>query len=188
MKKALSLLLALLLCAVCVAPAAAASAPLTYKVTEFGFAMVADCDDNANGTVKIPATVKIDGKTYDVKFIGDKAFADCKYIEEIKIPEGVTQIGSKAFENCTSLRTVDIPKSLNSCEYDAFQGCENVTVNCYSSNYQFFAVYGLSSNIRINVQDKYQTEEQATKMNSLGDLIKRLIALILSWFGIKQAA
>lgn len=182
MKKALSLLLALLLCAVCVAPAAAASAPLTYKVTEFGFAMVADCDDNANGTVKIPATVKIDGKTYDVKFIGDKAFADCKYIEEIKIPEGVTQIGSKAFENCTSLRTVDIPKSLNSCEYDAFQGCENVTVNCYSSNYQFFSVYGLSKNIQVRVLDKHTDEQDTKNMNALGDFIKRIIDIIASWF------
>ena len=66
MKKALSLLLALLLCTVCAAPAAAASAPLTYKVTEFGFAMVADCDDNANGTVKIKRMADGEEKTVPV--------------------------------------------------------------------------------------------------------------------------
>ena len=186
MKKICCVLLALLLCTLLAVPAFAASSPLTYMVTEYGFAMVTGCDKNANGTVKVPATAKIDGKSYDVKIIGEKAFADCRYVEEIKIAEGVTQIGSRAFENCTALRTVDIPKSLMSCEYDAFQGCEEVTVNCYSSNYQFFAVYGLSQNIKVNVQDKYKSEEDAKQMNSIGDLIKRLIALILSWFGIKS--
>ena len=178
-----ALLTLALLCAVCCLPVAAAS-PLTFAATEFGFAMVTDCDENASGVIKIPATVSIDGKTRDVKFIGEKAFANCSAITEIQIPEGVTQIGSKAFKNCESLRTVDIPKSLNSCEYDAFEGCEDVTVNCYSSNYQFFAVYGLSQNIHVNILDKHKTEEQSKNMNSLGDLIKRLIQIILSWFGI----
>ena len=182
----LSVLLCLLLvCAMCSVCAAAAGSPLSYTVTEYGYAMVTACDTSASGVVSIPATVTIDGKKYDVKFIGDKAFANCIYITEIKIPEGVTQIGSKAFKNCESLRTVDIPKTLTSCDYDAFEGCEDVTVNCYSSNYQFFSVYGLSQNIHINVVDKYKTEETAKNMNSLGDMIKRFLQLIFSWLGIK---
>ncbi|MBQ4207570.1 MAG: leucine-rich repeat domain-containing protein [Clostridia bacterium] len=182
LQSALCALLALvLLASVCCVPALAAS-DLSYKVTEYGYAMVTRCSESATGTVKVPATVKLDGKTYDVKFIGEKAFENCKYVEEITIAEGVTQIGSKAFKNCESLRTVSIPRTLTSCEYDAFEGCENVTVNCYSSNYQFFSVYGLSKNIQVRVLDKHTDEQDTKNMNALGDFIKRIIDIIASWF------
>ena len=182
-KAALCALLAVVLLGLsCVGPALAASSDLTFKVTEFGYAMLTRCSESATGTVQVPASAKIDGKTYEVKIIGEKAFADCKGVERITIPEGVTQIGSKAFKNCESLKTVDFPKSLTSCEYDAFEGCEQVTVNCYSSTYQFFSVYGLSKNIQICVIDKQKTPEETRKANALGDFIKRLIEIFLSWF------
>ena len=181
-KAAICALLALVLLASGCCVFAFAASDLTYSVNEFGFATVTHCNENATGTVKVPATVKIDGKSYEVKFIGERAFENCRYVEEIQIAEGVTQIGSKAFKNCESLKTVSIPKTLNSCEYDAFEGCEQVTVNCYSSNYQFFSVYGLSKNIQIRVLDKHTDEQDTKNMNTLGDFIKRIIAIILSWF------
>ena len=181
-KAAVCTLLALVLLASACCVFAFAASDLTYSVNEFGYATVTHCNENATGTVKIPATVKIDGKTYEVKFIGDNAFENCKYVEAISIPEGVTQIGSKAFKNCESLRTVDIPSTLNTCQYDAFEGCENVMVNCYSSNYQFLSVYGLSKNIQVRVLDKHTDEQDTKNMNALGDFIKRIIAIILSWF------
>lgn len=182
-KAALCALLAVvLLCPACVGAAFAASSDLTCTVTEYGYALVTRCSESAAGTVTIPASVRIDGKTYEVKIIGEEAFADCKGVERITIAEGVTQIGSKAFKNCEALKTVDIPKTLTSCEYDAFEGCERVTVNCYSSNYQFFSVYGLSKNIQICVLDKHNTPEETKKVNALGDFIKRIIDIILSWF------
>ena len=78
-----------------------------------------------------------------------------------------------------------MPKSLNNCQYDAFLGCENVMVNCYSSNYQFFAVYGLSQNIQVNVLDKQRTPEETKNINAFGDFIKRILQIIFSWFGIE---
>ncbi len=182
-KTALCALLAIVLLGLsCVCPAFAASSDLTFSLTEYGYAMVTRCSEDATGTVKIPATARIDGNEYPVKFIGEKAFADCKYVEKIVIPEGVTQIGSKAFKNCESLRTVDFPKSLNSCEYDAFDGCEDVTVNCYSTSYQFYSVYGLSKCIHVHTIDKDKSEQETTNKNALGDFIKRIIALLVSWF------
>jgi len=176
-----ALLSLVLLGAVCCVPAFAAS-DLTFAITEYGYAMVTRCSESASGTVKVPATVKIDDKTYEVKIIGEKAFADCKHVEAISIAEGVTHIDSKAFKNCEALRTVDIPRSLKSCEYDAFDGCEQVMVNCYSSNYQFFSVYGLSKNIQVRVLDKHTDEQDTKNMNALGDFIKRIIDIIFSWF------
>ncbi len=182
LKAALCALLALLLLGgVCCVPALAAS-ELSFQVTEYGYAMVTRCSESASGTVKVPATVRLDDKTYDVKFIGEKAFENCRLVERITIAEGVTQIGSKAFKNCESLKTVDIPRTLNSCEYDAFEGCEQVTVNCYSTNYQFFSVYGLSKNIQVRVLDKHADEQETRNMNALGDFIKRIIEILVSWF------
>ncbi len=182
LKTALCALLALMLLgSACCVPAFAAS-ELSYQITEYGYAMVTHCSEDASGTVTVPATVRLDGKTYEVKFIGEKAFANCRQVQEITISEGVTQIGSKAFKNCESLRTVSIPRTLNSCEYDAFEGCEQVIVNCYSSNYQFFSVYGLSKNIQVRVLDKHTDEQDTKNMNALGDFIKRIIEIIVSWF------
>jgi len=182
-KKCLSVLLCVLLVGgvLSIFPASAASSPLTFALSTFvndDYAILESCDPAASGKIVVPDTAKIDGKTYSVKFIGKKAFSGCDKITEITIPEGVTQIENKAFENCTSLKTVNVPSTLMSCQYDAFTGCENVTVNCHESNYQFFAVYGFSDNIHVNVVDSEMTPEQTHKMNTLVDFIKQLF----NWF------
>lgn len=144
--------------------ASAAEAKLVYSYKD-GVATVKDCNTDASGTVTIPKTVKYKSKTYNVKFIGPKAFYSCKKIKKIVIPSGVTAIKSEAFKNCTSLRTVDVPKTVVSCAYDAFDGCKNVTVNCYKTNYQFFRVEGLSTNIKVNVVDAKKEENKDTATN-----------------------
>ena len=184
------LLCVLLLCGLLsIFPASAASSPLTFEKSTFvedDFAILKACDTSASGKITVPSTVKIDGKTCNVKFIGKKAFSGCDKITEITIPEGVTQIESKAFENCTSLKTVNLPATLMSCEYDAFTGCEDVTVNCHESNYQFFAVYGFSDNIYVNVVDSDMTPEQTHKMNTLVDFIKQFFNWLVNLFKGKK--
>lgn len=145
--------------------ASAAEAKLVYSYSG-KYATVTDCNTSASGTVIIPKTVKYKSKTYNVKFIGPKAFYSCKKIKKIVIPSGVTAIKSEAFKNCTSLRTVDVPKTVVSCAYDAFDGCNNVTVNCYKTNYQFFRVEGLSNNIKVNVLDATKPEEDKNTTNT----------------------
>ena len=115
-----ALLTLALLCALCVLPASAAGSPLQYKVTEYGYAMVTGCDPSASGTVKIPAKVTMDGKSCDVKFVGEKAFANCTGISEIVIPEGVTAIGEHTFLRCGSLSAVTLPDTLTSIGEGAF--------------------------------------------------------------------
>ena len=50
------------------------------------------------------------GETYAIRRL---AFAICREIESVRIPEGVTEIGASAFVPCNSLKTVYIPKSVN---------------------------------------------------------------------------
>ncbi len=91
-------------------------------------------------SIELPESVKI----------GNRAFADCKYLESITIPDGVADIGggvfynctglssvslpdslktigNSAFSNCRSLKTLTIPESVSKVEDDAFNGCTNLT-------------------------------------------------------------
>ena len=56
------------------------------------------------------------------------SFAGNENIEEVIIPNGVTQISSYAFQNCINLTTVTIPDSVTYMDNSAFYGCEKLTV------------------------------------------------------------
>ncbi|MDR0633081.1 MAG: leucine-rich repeat protein, partial [Holosporales bacterium] len=59
----------------------------------------------------------------DVKKIGENAFAGCKSLEEVVIPESVTSIGTNAFTGCRALMELTIPESVTSIGTDAFVDC-----------------------------------------------------------------
>ncbi len=156
MKKFLSVVLSVLLCFSAfsvVAYAEETGDPLTYEIGADGFVTIADCDESAEGEIVIPAFVDIDDKLYEVKYIGDSAFADCTLLTTIILSEGIEQIGDFAFLNCTALADLYIPESLLVCMYTAFNGCNSMVVHCYSTNYQFFTVFGIIQNLRIDIID-----------------------------------
>ena len=62
-----------------------------------------------------------------VTYVGENAFADCKYCTSVVIPEGVTEIGSWAFENCRSLKTITLPESVTEIDGYAFEDCKSLT-------------------------------------------------------------
>lgn len=64
--------------------------------------------------------------TVTVEEIGNNAFADCKKLESITIPDSVTKIGAYAFKGCTSLKEVIIPDSVEEISEHAFDGCASV--------------------------------------------------------------
>lgn len=59
--------------------------------------------------------------------IGDGAFAGCKNLTSVSLPNEITSIGDGAFEDCTALEAIAIPGSNTSiCDY-AFSGCTSLT-------------------------------------------------------------
>lgn len=58
--------------------------------------------------------------------VGDGAFADCKSLVTLTLPEGLTKIGSGAFAGCESLAVVDLPSSLTELGDRAFLRCESL--------------------------------------------------------------
>ena len=62
-----------------------------------------------------------------VKVIGDLAFADCKSLTNINIPNSVTTIGEGAFGYCKSLTNINIPNSVTTIGKGVFCGCDSLT-------------------------------------------------------------
>ena len=92
-------------------------------------------DAEAQGTVSIPATVKLEGTSLEVPVtsIGAKAFgADdsagdvCTLVTGVDIPEGITSIGELAFANMSSLANVELPASLQTIGTGAFKHCTSL--------------------------------------------------------------
>ena len=72
--------------------------------------------------VRIPG--EIGGKT--VIAIGDSCFKDNLILEQVIIPDSVSEIGSYAFYNCTSLLNIDISIYVKYFGYSAFGGCTGI--------------------------------------------------------------
>ncbi|MDE5745098.1 MAG: leucine-rich repeat domain-containing protein, partial [Paramuribaculum sp.] len=84
--------------------------------------------------IKIPETVMspVDGKTYTVTAIGDRAFANSN-IAYIHVPNTVQAIGEEAFAGCASLVGIDyvsayelVPHSVTSLGKGAFKNCSSL--------------------------------------------------------------
>lgn len=67
---------------------------------------------------------EIDGKT--VKKIGYGAFAECKSIETLEVPNTVTSIDNYAFSQCSQLKEMSIPNSVVSLGQYVFAGCNSL--------------------------------------------------------------
>lgn len=51
------------------------------------------------------------------------SFSQCKQMESIVLPEGLTSISQQAFYDCSSLKSINIPEGITSIPYYAFNGC-----------------------------------------------------------------
>ena len=87
----------------------------TCTITDIG-----SCQDTDVG---IPPV--IDG--YKVTAIACDAFAYCKFIENVVIPDGITSIGESSFYLCENLTSIVIPDSVTSIGNSAFYSCKNLS-------------------------------------------------------------
>lgn len=77
-------------------------------------------NDNANGDIKIEASVVIDGKTYEVTVIAMGAFEGCSGITSVEIPNSIIIISEKAFAGCSGLRVIKIGNGIQEIGRKAF--------------------------------------------------------------------
>lgn len=91
----------------------------SYKVTAIDTAQA--------GRVEVPSSVKApDGLVYAVTGVARHAFADCRRITEVMLPDGIRHIGDQSFMNCRSLRSIVLPPGICNLWPYAFRGCSNL--------------------------------------------------------------
>ncbi len=70
---------------------------------------------------------EISGVSVKVVKIADGAFASCKSLQEIVIPDTVTELGISCFQYCYDLQSVTIPDSITVIPNGAFRNCSALT-------------------------------------------------------------
>ena len=73
-----------------------------------------------SGDIVIPDTVVSKKVSYKVTSIGESAFANCKSLTSISIPNSVTSIGDYAFYLCSSLTSIEV--NANNQNYASIDG------------------------------------------------------------------
>lgn len=58
--------------------------------------------------------------------IAKKSLADCQYFSYVYIENGITDIEDYAFHNCANLQEITIPESVSNIGFDVFSNCENL--------------------------------------------------------------
>ena len=77
-------------------------------------------------SVKIPESVTIDGKEYDMIQIGACAFANCRALENIELPKTLKYIDEHAFFGCESLTKMHLGTNVALVAENAFEKCEKL--------------------------------------------------------------
>lgn len=126
---------------------------LTY-VEANGTVTITKCDVNAT-YISVPETIgsstvtKIDNSAFanckklvgvvvpdSVKNIGLNAFENCTGLTDVTLPETVTSISAYCFKGCTSLETLELPSTTTSIGYNAFEDCTALTTMILPSKLQ----------------------------------------------------
>lgn len=107
------------------------------------------------GKVTVPATVKIQGKSYKVTEIGSKAFANYKKITSVTVGKNVKTIGTSAFQGCAKLGSVTLGAAVTTIKSKAFYNAKNLkTIKITSKKLKSVgssAIKSISSKAKIKV-------------------------------------
>lgn len=130
-----------------------ASANWNYKVESDGKITLLKYIGTAT-TVKVPDTITLDSRKFNVKAIGNSAFAgtkvkkvsisdkymksigknafkNCKSLQEVRLGTGITSIGEGAFYGCSALKTIAFPDGLKVIEAELMKGCSGLSGEIY---------------------------------------------------------
>ena len=78
------------------------------------------------GSVTIPETFTVDGKTYRVTSVDEMAFANNTTLTQLTLPETITTFGQGAFANCSAMTAVNIPASIQEIPGACFAQCKKM--------------------------------------------------------------
>ena len=163
------------------------------SVTTMGYGIFRDCTSIEEMTIPFIPTFSLDHLFYggennsnshvptslkkvtisNQTAIKNYSFRNCKYIEEINIPENVTSIGSSAFSGCSALlrlnSTIDgvfnIPEGVTEIKQYTFKDCDEMTKVTIPEGVTSIAAYAFNSCAQL-VDVEFDTE---CKLETIGD-------------------
>ncbi len=103
-------------------PSNATSGDITYKITAIANNAFADCASLQTVTFE-------EGEALEK--IGMMAFAQCKNLTSIELPNSVTELGMGVFYGCTVLTSATLPDNIKEIPINAFNSCkklESITI------------------------------------------------------------
>ena len=86
--------------------------------------------------------------------IGNGAFQGCSTLPTLIIPESVTEIGEQAFVDCINMSTIAIPSKVTVIKHSAFKGCRtliNITLPAGLTEIESHAFVGCASLRTLNL-------------------------------------
>ena len=122
------------------------------------------------GIIEIPAKVRHDNVVYEVKSIGQKAFANANRLSGIVIPSGIESIGDFAFEDCDSLRSIVFPGNPVKLGQGIFFKCQNISDVTIGSDWKNidFTMFRWSDKLTtINIPAKVEKIQGIKKLTAL---------------------
>lgn len=97
---------------------------LTFEPISDTEARVVKCYDSPEVTEAIvPETVTLDGVTYKVTEIGEKAFYQNKNVRKVSLPDCIRVIGTSAFDSASAMEEINMPSQLELIKDWAFYSC-----------------------------------------------------------------
>ena len=92
-----------------------------------GTARITLAKNYLSGNIIIPEKIIVNGDEYTIVGLGDMAFDDCSFIENVVLPSGITNISEGSFKNCSRLKSINL-SNIVSIQKSAFEGCDSLKV------------------------------------------------------------
>ena len=92
-----------------------------YKITGKNTVCFTACKNKKVKSLKIPASIKIKKKKYQVTRVGKKACYGLKKLSAVMVGDQVRQIDAQAFAGCKKLKEITIGKKIRSLGKSCFE-------------------------------------------------------------------
>ena len=135
------------------------------EVIEGPYAIYTGPADKKVKSVKIPDTITVDGVTYKIIGIGDKALSKCKKLTKVTIGKNVRFIGKDAFKGCVKLKKITIPASVKSIRSGAFSGCTALQTVTFAKDSK---LYSIGKNAFLNCKSLKSMKITSTSFEKIG--------------------
>ncbi len=85
-----------------------------------------------------------------IEEIDSYAFANCKSLKEVELPNTLKRIGAYAFQNCSSLNSIHLPAQLDSIGTYIFENCTTLEIVNIPANIDYIPAYAFSGCKRLS--------------------------------------